>query len=295
MSGVCRLCPRECGADRSVKKGFCGESEVIRIARAEPHMWEEPCISGKNGSGAVFFCGCCMRCCYCQNHEISQSGKGFEVTERELADIFISLEKRGVHNINLVNPTHFVPQIINALDMAKLKIPVVYNSGGYEKPETLSLTGGRIKIFLPDIKYFDDKAAVRYSSAPHYFGTAIKAVKEMLKLAGKPVFKDGIMQSGVIVRHLVLPNRRHDSIEIIRALGRKFAPDEIIVSLMSQYVPCHKAASFPELDRKTSAFEYKSVIKELETLGFDGFIQERTAADTAFVPEFFGEKRGEFT
>ncbi len=289
----CRLCPRKCGINRYEKKGFCGENAQVRIARAELHFWEEPCISGTNGSGTVFFSGCCLKCCFCQNYEISAEGKGFPLTENELAETFLRLQNMGAHNINLVNPTHFVPNIIKALDICgeSLKIPVVYNSGGYENDETLDLLGSRVKIFLPDLKYCDSEISMKYSHAKDYFEQAGQAIKKMTAIAGKPRFdENGLMTSGVIIRHLVLPSHRKDSIRLMDWLGENFAPDEIMVSLMSQFTPVYQAFNFKELCRKTSTFEYNTVIDTVNKYGFDGFIQSRTSADKDFIPEFFDEK-----
>lgn len=288
----CRLCPRECGIDRRKSRGFCGEGESVRIARADLHMWEEPCISGTNCSGAVFFSGCNLKCVFCQNFEISHEGKGFELTTEELAETFLRMQKLGAHNVNLVNPTHFVPQIAEAVDIAadRMKIPYVYNSGGYEKPETLELLRGRVSIFLPDLKYFSSEASSKYSSAEDYFDRAIKAVRVMADIAGKPVIENGVMKSGVIVRHMILPNRRHDSIRLIEELARHFRSDEIMVSLMRQYTPVYRAAEFPEIDRRVSTFEYNSVKKALEQSGFDGYVQEGAAASEEFIPRFYGAK-----
>lgn len=288
----CRLCPRECGVNRYEKRGFCGEGSAVRIARADLHMWEEPCISGKNGSGTVFFSGCNLKCCFCQNYEISHLGKGFELTVQELADAFLRMQGLGAHNINLVNPTHFVPQIIEAIDIVgeRLKIPVVYNSSGYEKTETLEMLADRVKIFLPDLKYFDPRISADYSAAADYFEHSIRAIRKMSDIAGKPVIENGIMKRGVIVRHLILPNHRHDSIRLIEELKRRFAADEIMVSLMCQYTPVYKAEQFPKINRRLSTFEYKSVVGALEKSGFDGFVQERTSASEEFIPQFYNRK-----
>lgn len=288
----CRLCPRECGVNRYEKRGFCGEGDVVRIARADLHMWEEPCISGKKGSGTVFFSGCNLKCCFCQNYEISHLGKGFEIAVQELAETFLRVQEIGAHNINLVNPTHFVPQIVEAIDIAgeRLKIPVVYNSSGYEKTETLEMLNGRVGIFLPDLKYFDPQTSAGYSAAEDYFEYSVKAIHKMADIAGKPIIEDGIMKRGVIVRHLILPNHRHDSIRLIEELGRRFETDEIMVSLMCQYTPVYKAEQFPEINRRLSTFEYKSVVCALEKSGFDGFIQERASASEEFIPQFYNRK-----
>ncbi len=289
----CTLCPRKCGIDRTRSKGFCGEGDVVRIARAELHMWEEPCISGSKGSGTVFFSGCCLRCCFCQNYEISAQGTGFELTVRELADTFLRLQDMGAHNINLVSPTHFAVQICEALDLlgGQLRIPVVYNCGGYESVETLKMLGGRVKIFLPDLKYFDSELSRRYSAAADYFPVAMAALRQMVDIAGKPRFdENGIMQSGVIVRHLVLPNHRHDSIRLMNELAARFGTRQFLVSLMSQFVPMHKAFEHKELSRRTSTFEYESVADEVRRLGFDGYFQQRSSASEDFVPTFYNKK-----
>ena len=289
----CTLCPRKCGIDRTQSKGFCGEGDVVRIARAELHMWEEPCISGSKGSGTVFFSGCCLRCCFCQNYEISAQGTGFELTVRELADTFLRLQDMGAHNINLVSPTHFAVQICEALDLLgdELKIPTLYNCGGYESVETLKMLGGRVKIFLPDLKYFDSELSRRYSAAADYFPVAMAALRQMVDIAGKPRFdENGIMQSGVIVRHLVLPNHRHDSIRLMNELAARFGTQQFLVSLMSQFVPMHKAFEHKELSRRTSTFEYESVADEVRRLGFDGYFQQRSSASEDFVPTFYNKK-----
>lgn len=288
----CRLCPRECGADRYAEKGFCGESAAVRIARAELHMWEEPCISGTKGSGTVFFSGCNLKCCFCQNYEISHLGKGFELTREELAETFIRMQDMGAHNVNLVNPTHFVPQILDALEICgeRLRIPIVYNSGGYEKPETLDMLRGKVDIFLPDLKYFDAQASREYSGAADYFEKAITAIRRMADIAGKPIIEDGIMKRGVIVRHLILPNHRHDSLRLIEELEKRFAADEIMVSLMCQYTPVYRAAEHKEIDRKLSGFEYKTAAERLEQAGFAGYFQQRDSAQEKYIPQFYSAK-----
>lgn len=289
----CSLCPRRCGVDRTKAVGFCRQSDKIRIARADLHMWEEPCISGTEGSGAVFFSGCTLKCCFCQNFEISQQYKGCEITEHELADIFLKLQDKGANNINLVSPTQFLPGIIMALDIARpnLNIPVVYNCGGYESLETIDMLNGYIDIYLPDLKYFDDEYALKYSGANGYFETAMTAIKHMQAQVGKPCYDDrGIMKSGVIVRHLTLPTLRHDSEKLLYALRDNFEPDDIVLSLMSQYVPMHKACEHHEINRRISTFEYNFVVDLAASLGFEGYSQDRAAADKGYVPQFFGSK-----
>ena len=289
----CTLCPRRCGIDRTKTTGFCGASDKVRIARADLHMWEEPCLGGEKGSGTVFFSGCSLRCCFCQNYEISAGGKGFELTVDELSQTFLRLQSMNAANIDLVSPTHFVPQICEALDLLgnELKIPVVYNCGGYELPETLDLLADRVKIFLPDLKYFDSVISGEYSAAPDYFPTAMTAIRKMVDIAGKPQFDgNGLLKSGVIVRHLVLPNHRHDSIRLMQELGRNFDSSELLVSIMSQFVPVYKAFEHKKLSRRTSTFEYNSVITEVEKLGFDGYFQRRSSAETDFIPTFYDTK-----
>ena len=293
----CKLCPRQCGIDRTAAKGFCGETDIVRIARWGRHYWEEPCISGKEGSGTVFFCGCSLKCIFCQNYEISQENTGYEISIDELADIFLRLQEKGANNINLVNPTHFVPQILSALDKVKnkLSVPVVYNCGGYERYKTIELLKDYIDIFLPDIKYYDSGISLKYSKAKDYFDNAIKAVEEMAIVAGKPVFDDrGILKKGVIIRHLVLPSCRHDSIKLMDMIGQTFKKDEILISLMSQFTPTKNCADIKELNRKTTTFEYQSVIKALEKYGFEGYIQQRSSSDDVYIPQFFNDKKVTF-
>lgn len=289
----CRLCPRECGVDRRVKTGFCSCTDEIKIARAALHLWEEPCISGKNGSGAVFFSGCTLKCVFCQNYEISHHNKGFNISISELADTFLKLKSLGADNINLVSPTPYVPSIVKALDMVKgdLGIPIIYNCGGYESLRTLKMLDGYIDIYLPDIKYFSDEYANRYSNCAEYFKTAAAAVKEMLNQVGKPIFDgDGLLRKGVIVRHLALPTLRHDSAAVINALREEFSGDEILFSAMSQYTPVYKASRFPEINRRISTFEYNYVLECAQDAGFNGYSQERSASDTSYIPKFYDTK-----
>lgn len=284
----CELCPRKCGVDRTEKCGFCGETDKIRIANFQLHFWEEPVISGKNGSGTVFFSGCVLKCVFCQNYEISAQNKGYEVSVDRLSEIFLELQEKGAHNINLVNPTHFVPQIIEALDLCKgkLTIPVVYNSGGYERVETIEKLKGYVDVFLPDLKYFDSGISKEYSKAEDYFENAISAIKKMAEITGKPIIENGLIKRGTIVRHLVLPNSRKDSIALIEKLGETFKKDEIMLSVMSQYTPMFKAVDIKKLNRKTSTFEYNSVLDVAEKYGWDGFSQQRDSANEMYVPPF---------
>ena len=282
----CALCPRMCGADRDSAVGYCGAGNKIRIARAALHYWEEPCISGTGGSGAVFFSGCVMRCIYCQNYDISAGNKGADISEERLAEIFLELQAQGAHNIDLVNPTHFVPQIIRALDIAgdELHIPIVYNSGGYERVETLRMLEGYVDIYLPDVKYFSEDAA-KLSSAPHYFGVAMAAVAEMVRQTGKPQYEGDLLKKGTVIRHLVLPYLYKDSVEIVKQLSERFGRD-ILFSLMSQYTPFYKAKEHPRLNRRITTFEYDKVLDAVIEAGLEGFMQERSSAKEEYTPEF---------
>ncbi|MBQ5316214.1 MAG: radical SAM protein [Oscillospiraceae bacterium] len=283
----CTLCPRRCGVDRTVSKGFCGEDAGIRAAKAYLHMWEEPCISGTNGSGTVFFTGCPLKCVFCQNYAISQQGTGKELTVRELADVFLRLQYSGAHNINLVTATHFVPQILDALDMCKdeLTVPVVYNSGGYELTETIDMLKGYVDIFIPDLKYFSPEVSGKYSAAADYYKYAEKAVRHMVKTAGRPVFdENGLLKSGVIVRHMILPSHRRDSDALLRSIAD--LKDDILLSLMSQYTPFFRAHEFHEIDRRIYTHEYRKVLDTVNETGFEGYSQERSSAREEYTPDF---------
>lgn len=284
----CTECPHRCGAFRGEHEGggFCRAGTLPKVSRIAPHFWEEPCISGKNGSGAIFFSGCTLRCVYCQNYEISAKGSGREVTPQILAQSYKRLEEQGVHNINLVSASHYIDAVIESLTLYKPHIPVVYNCSGYESLSSLKRLEGFIDIYLPDFKYADDHAAVKYSSAPGYRETALAAVKEMVRQTGSPCFSgDGILQKGVIVRHLVLPIHTKNSIAVLELLKREF-DGNILVSLMAQYIPCGLAKQYPEINRKVTAREFQKVSDRLFELGLDGFVQERKAADKKFIPAF---------
>ncbi|MGN0620708.1 MAG: 4Fe-4S cluster-binding domain-containing protein [Porcipelethomonas sp.] len=284
----CTLCPRNCHADRINSAGICNSGEPIKAAKASLHFWEEPCISGMNGSGTVFFSGCTLKCCFCQNFNISHENFGKEITVSRLADIFIELQDKGAHNINLVNPTHFVPQIIDALDISKnrLEIPVVYNSGGYEKTETLKMLDGYIDIYLPDFKYADSKIAGKYSRAADYFNYASEALLEMHRQQPKIIMENDIMKKGLIVRHLVLPGCRHDSLKILDWLNENLPSDSFFLSLMSQFTPFYQCTCHPEINRRITTFEYNSVAGKASDLGFRGFTQKRSSANPEFTPDF---------
>jgi len=288
----CHLCPRRCGADRTKKPGFCGAGERARIALVSLHPWEEPCLTGENGAGTVFFSFCNLRCCFCQNHEISHEGKGFEVSDERLAAIFLEQQKRGAATLDLVTPTHYVPQILHALTLAKAQgftLPVVYNSSAYETVETVESLRGSVDIFLPDLKYADEKSAGEYSLAPDYFAAASKAIERMVEIAGPLQFaSDGRLLRGVIVRHLVLPGHRHESMRVLDWLYHTFG-DTIQISLMNQYTPMYKAAEHPPLNRRLTTLEYQSVVNHALDLGITRcYVQEGKTASTKFVPHFDG-------
>lgn len=290
MSG-CTLCPRMCEADReNGKTGFCGETGEIRAARAALHMWEEPCISGTKGSGAVFFSGCGLRCCFCQNHDIAMGSRGRAVSVERLGEIFLELKEKGAANINLVTGAHYVPQIIEALDMARRKgldIPVVYNSSGYEKTETLKLLEGYVDIYLPDLKYLDPELAQKFSYAPDYVQAAKAAIREMVRQTGKCEFgEDGYIRKGTIVRHLILPGHTGNSIKALRYLHETYGED-IYISIMNQYTPVRKFVEFKELNRKVTKREYEKVLDAAVDMGIqNGFIQEGETASESFIPDF---------
>lgn len=287
----CRLCPRQCRADRTAgEKGVCGAGPNVRAARAALHYWEEPVISGSRGSGTVFFSHCSLRCVYCQNHVISHGGFGRDLGIADLAGVFLRLEGRGAHNINLVTPTHYIPQIAAALRLARergLAVPIVYNSSGYETVEGLRLLDGLVDVYLPDLKYANDAVASRYSRAPGYFTAATAAIGEMHRQVGDPVFDDdGLVRRGLIVRHLVLPGQIDDTRRILDWI-RASLPAGVHVSLMAQYFPAHDACLFPEMDRRLTAREYEQAIEYFFQLGLEnGFCQEPSAASAEYVPPF---------
>ncbi len=285
MSG-CDLCPRHCGADRKNGVGFCGGGSLPRLARAALHHWEEPCISGENGSGAVFFSGCQLKCVFCQNVDISAGNFGKEVSVARLAEIFTELRDAGAHNINLVSATQYAPMVIEALEMAKPGIPVVWNSGGYETVETIEMLRGVVDVYLPDLKYYSGELSKQYSAAPDYFAVATKAISAMQAQVGVPMFdENGLMTRGVIIRHLVLPGCRHDSMKVMNWIADNLR-GKILLSLMSQYSP--NDTDLPkQLQRKITTFEYQSVCDYAISLGLtEGFFQERTSAEREYTPPF---------
>lgn len=285
---ICNLCPRNCNAERDEYsgKGFCKMGTVPKIALAAPHYWEEPCISGKNGSGTVFFSGCTMKCVFCQNYEISSMGQGHFVTAKELSEIYRQLEEKGVHNINLVTATHFLDEIIKSFEIYMPSIPIVYNCGGYEKAETLKRLEGIVSVYLPDFKYGFDELGVKYSNAPNYVETTVNAIKEMVRQCGKPCYsQDNMIEKGVIVRHLILPNHTKSSIKVLEIIKETFN-DDVLVSLMSQYIPTANADRFEKLNRKITHREYDKVLNVLYNLDLDGFAQKLSSADKKFVPKW---------
>ena len=285
---ICNACPRKCNVERNIgefSRGFCKMPYNAVLARASLHLWEEPVISGERGSGAIFFSGCNLRCVFCQNFEISHENFGKQVSKSEFIDIVKRLENQGAHTINLVNPTHFVPFIKEVFSEYKPSVPVVYNTGGYDDVESIRSLQGLIDVYLPDLKYFDSDVSKKYSNAENYFEKASKAVVEMQRQVGKSVIKDGIMQKGMIIRHLVLPKNTDQSIKILRWINDNL-PIDTYISLMSQYVPYVKT-EYKELNRRIVTAEYQKVIDEFERLGFEnGFMQERSSAQTDFIPKF---------
>lgn len=288
---VCKQCPRRCGVNRDAnERGFCGMSSAFRVARIALHPWEEPCISGANGSGTIFFSGCNLRCVFCQNHSISHLHQGTDLSAQELETAMLSLQEQGAHNINLVTPSHYALQLRPLLEHIKpaLRIPIVYNCGGYEQAETLRALEGLVDIYLPDVKYYSSTLAQKYSDAPDYYPVAEAALAEMLRQQPQEQCgADGLLRCGVLVRHLVLPSCRKDSIALLSALAKRFGSDAFRLSLMSQYTPDFAAdAPYPELHRRVTTFEYNSVLEHAKSLGFDGYFQGRSAADTSYTPDF---------
>jgi len=289
----CELCQRMCGINRYEKQGFCGANDKIKIARASLHMWEEPCISHENGSGTIFFSHCNLKCIYCQNYDISTNNYGKEITINKLSEIMLNLQNKNAHNINLVTPTHYVPQIIEAIKIARkkgLNIPIIYNTSGYERKETIKLLDGYIDIYLTDMKYYDDKYAKEYSKATNYFNHAKEALDEMYKQIGNPkISKNGIMEKGIIVRHLILPELIDDSKKIINYLYKTYK-DDIYLSIMNQYTPLENVKNHSSLNRIITKDEYDEVINYAVSLGIENaFIQEGETQKESFIPSFNNE------
>lgn len=281
---ICSICPRHCNVDRSVSLGFCQSPDNFRVARAALHFWEEPCISGKEGSGTVFFSGCNLKCVFCQNNEISAENKGVEISDDKLISIFENLISQGANNINLVNPTHYAKRLAKVLGRWKSPVPIVYNSSGYEEVETLKMLDGLIDIYLPDLKYIRAEKAMRYSKAADYFEKASAALLEMRRQV-EDKFDGNIMKSGMIIRHLILPQNTNSSIAVLDFIKSNFP--NTFVSLMAQYTPCGDLSEFPEINRKITKREYEKVVNYALDNSFDKlFIQELSSADKSFIPKF---------
>ncbi len=286
----CTLCPHKCGVNRNEKIGRCKANEKVKIALYSTHNFEEPCISGKNGSGTVFFSNCNLNCIFCQNYEISQQGKGKEITIEQLAQIFLIQQENGVNNINLVTPTSYVLQIIEAIKIARnkgLKIPIIYNTNGYENIETLKMLNGYIDVYLPDLKYANNELAKKYSKIDNYFEIAQLAIKEMIKQVGSPKFdSNGIIKKGVIIRHLVLPNYIQNSKDVLKWIKYNL-PQNTYISVMAQYFPTYKAKDDAFLNRKLSQKEWQEIENYIEQLEFEnGFIQELGEHEEEYVPKW---------
>lgn len=286
----CQLCPRTCKVNRTVSTGFCGCTNEVKAARAALHLWEEPCISGTQGSGTVFFSGCTLKCCFCQNSQISCENFGKTLSVSQLSEIFLKLQEEGAHNLNLVTPTQYLPFIIEALDNIKklLSIPVIYNCGGYERPEVISLLKDYVDIYMPDLKYYDASLSFSYSKAKDYFSFASKAIQKMIEQTGVPTFnKEGILQKGVLIRHLVLPGCKEDSMKLLERISETLPKDSFLLSLLSQYTPVYKASMYPKINRKVTTYEYNKVLDKAISLGLtQGFMQERSSASSAYTPSF---------
>ena len=285
----CTLCPRECKADRTTSVGFCGMPDKLYAAKAMVHKSEEPCISGTRGSGAIFFSGCVLRCKFCQNHVISHKRLGKQISTDRLGDIILELESQGVHNINFVSATQYIPSVELAVDKTKdrLSIPIVWNTGGYESVKSVERVGHFCDVFLQDVKFYGEDVSLKYASAKDYYVNALKATEKMLTIKSRPVFdSNGIMTEGVIIRHLVLPSNRKDSIKLLHELASNFGTSNMILSLMSQYTPPPFDTGFSELGRRLTDFEYKSVCEVALDLGFNGYFQERDSARSSYTPNF---------
>lgn len=287
----CKICPRNCHIDRTIsKKGYCKVTDELIVARAALHMWEEPCISGTKGSGTVFFSGCSIGCVYCQNHNIAKGMAGKAISTERLAEIFLELQNKQAHNINLVTPSHYIPHIVEALNISKsngLNIPIVYNTGGYEKTESLNLLDGIVDVYLPDLKYMNSTIAKKYSNCEDYFVYAKEAIMEMVRQTGEPKFdSEGIMTKGVIVRHMMLPGCLEDSKNIINYLFKTYG-NKIYISIMNQYTPLPHVSVYPEINTKVSDENYEELIDYALEIGVEnGFIQEGETQSESFIPEF---------
>ena len=290
MTWKCNLCPRKCNVDRKKKLGVCGASTTLKIARAALHFWEEPCLSGEKGSGTIFFSFCPLQCIFCQNHQLSHDHLGQEITISQFADICLDLQKQGANNINLVTPTHYVPWIVEGITLAKkrgLHLPIVYNTSSYESVETIQMLNGIVDIYLPDLKYFDDQYGILYSHAPNYFSYATVAIQEMVKQVGEPIFNEqGILQRGVIVRHLCIPGLKDDSKKVLNYLYTTYH-NQIYISIMNQYTPVRTFKRFSNLNRPLSENDYEEIIDYALDIGItQAYQQEAKTQLESFIPEF---------
>lgn len=290
--GFCTLCPRMCGANRRTGTGFCGCGSEPKVARAALHQWEEPCISGTNGSGTVFFSGCTLQCVFCQNYPLSHENYGKEISVSRLSEIFLELQEKGAHNINLVTATQYLPSVLSALDRIRnsLKVPVVYNCGGYERVETLKELDGYIDIYLPDLKYYDYILSEKYSGAIDYFEVASNAIKEMIRQTGGLSWNPetpSLLAKGVILRHMVLPGAKEDSIRLLRWMKENLPEESFILSLMSQYTPFYHSFRYPEINRRITTYEYEKVLDTAISLGLtNGYMQKKSSAKEEYTPPF---------
>ena len=288
----CTLCPRMCGADRTKAPGFCGASHQIKAARAALPQWEEPCISGTAGSGTVVFSGGTLKCVFCQNYPLSHENFGKEISTARLAEIFLELQEKGAHNINLVTATQYLPSIRQALELARPErhIPVGYNSGGYERTETIREFSDCIDIWLPDLKYYDSSLSEKYSAAQNYFSMASKAIKEMIRISGGLAWdpeNPGLLKKGVVIRHMVLPGAKEDSIRLLHWIKEELPPGQFLLSILSQYTPFYKSSQYPEIRRRITTYEYQKVVDTAIELGLtDGYMQEKSSAKEEYTPPF---------
>ncbi|MBQ8538052.1 MAG: radical SAM protein [Ruminococcus sp.] len=285
---ICNLCPRKCNAQRtsSQASGFCKCNSEMKVAKIAPHLWEEPCISGKNGCGAVFFSGCTLKCVYCQNFEISHENNGKFITPQELSEKLLELENSGVHTIEFVSAAQYVDKLIETLSIYKPKVPLIYNSSGFENIETLKKLEGYIDVYLPDFKYSDDELARRLSNCNNYTQVTTNAIGEMVRQCDSLSFDDdGIIQKGVIIRHLVLPSHTKNSINVLNIIKQNFG-DNVLLSLMGQYIPFGRANEHPDINRKITKREYNKVLDHLVELGLDGFAQDLKSANKSYIPSW---------
>lgn len=291
----CNLCPRSCRVQRKTSRDAAGSTGYCRlgmrpvVSRAALHHWEEPCISGTRGAGTVFFAGCNLSCVYCQNYEISALRRGREISVERLRAIYEELIRQGAHNIDLVTPTHFTHAVFQSL-RDPLPVPVVYNCGGYESVHTVAFLREKIQIWLPDLKYSESGAAARYSDAPDYFEKAAAAIEQMYRQTGRyEIGPDGLLKKGVLIRHLLLPGQLENTKGVLDYMAETFRPGQVLFSLMRQYVPCGRAADFPEINRRVTDEEYEEALRYMEDCGIeDGYVQEKDASDAAFIPAFDG-------